>query len=505
MRVEKMGYKQGIDKNQMSIMPLCLDDYVRENHICRLISAFTQQLDMVELGFKYAQTKTKGAPPFDPRMMLGLYIYGYTHQIRSSRRLQAETTRNVEVMWLMDGLQPDDKTICNFRTDNKKAFHKVFRQFTKMLNNLGLFGAELEAVDSTKIRANNSRKNNYNPTTVELRLSRVEKQINEYMNALDENDKREADKTMPSTDEIKNALKKLQEKKANLLDIKAQVQEHGEVSTVDPDARMMRRGGDGRTLDVCYNVHTCVDAQHGLIAEYEVANNSSDTGMPGTMTSAAKEVLGVDKITALADKGFYDGDDIVACEESGVTCYVAKPKPGGKKHNEGFGREDFIYNKEADTYTCPGGQNLKFMRMKKERNGKEVKLYANYSACAKCEHRAKCTKAKYRYFTRALNQDALDVIDQRLKENKALYRKRQQIVEHPFGTIKSGWGYRQFLTRGKGKVDAETGLAFLAYNLRRAMSIFEEKKIKVSEVVLHICDYLCFCGILPKSSQLLAA
>ena len=500
-----MAYKQGIDKNQMMIEPLCLDDYMPEDHICRLILAFTEQLDIHDLGFKYAQTKEVGALPYSPRMMLNLYIYGYTNRIRSSRRLQAETTRNIEVMWLMDGLKPDDKTICNFRTDNKGALRKVFREFTKMLRNLGLYGAELIAVDGTKIRANNSRKNHYNQTTIEMALSRVDQRINEYMDALDENDKLESEEKKLTSAEIKNAIEKLEEKKKNLLEIKTKVEEHGEVSTVDPDAKMMRQGGDGRTLDICYNVHASVDAKHSLIVDYEVTNCSADQGELGGIAITAKEVLDVDEMTALADKGYYDGDDIEMLEKNGIACYIATPKTKGIKHNEGFCREDFKYDKETDTYTCPCNEIFTFRNVKKERNGKEIKKYANYSACAKCEQREKCTKGNYRTITRALNQDILDTVAHRLHENKALYRKRQEIVEHPFGTIKSVWGYRQFLTRGKDKVDAETALTFLAYNLRRVVNIFKEKGIKISDMFSKLSEHFSLFIEYSKYRRLLAA
>lgn len=236
-----MRYKTGMDKNQLNIAPMCLDDLIL-------------RLDMAGQGYKYALCKETGCPPYDPRMMLDLYLYGYIHRVRSSRRLQAETQRNVEVMWLMDGLQPDDKTISNFRKDNAKALRETFRAFTKLCHALGLYGGERVGVDGTKVRANNSRKNNHNQTTVERELARIDKRISEYMNALEEADAREQEEATPTREQIRQALEKLSERKEKFEDILKRLETEDEISTIDPDARLMRQGGDGRALDVCYNV-----------------------------------------------------------------------------------------------------------------------------------------------------------------------------------------------------------------------------------------------------------
>jgi len=318
-----------MDKQQQTFLPASLEDYVPENHICRVISAFTAQLDMAELGYKYAVCKDIGCRPFDPRMLLNLYLYGYLHRVRSSRRLEAETRRNVEVMWLMDGLSPDDKTISNFRRDNAKALKETFRVFVRMFRELGLYGGEVVATDSTKFRADNSRKNNHNKTTVERELSRIDKKISEYMNALDRADEEESAQNTPTAEELKAALEKLEQRKIKFEALLSRVETEGEVSTVDPGARMMASGGDARKLDVCHNVQTVVDDKHHLILAFDGSNTSSDRGELQNMSEKAKDALGVETITNLADKGYYDGEDIVACEESGVTCLVAKPKAGG--------------------------------------------------------------------------------------------------------------------------------------------------------------------------------
>ena len=478
-----MGYKIGIDKQQLTLMPQCLDDYVPQTHICRVICAFTEQIDMVMLGFKYAECNRLGRNPYDPRMMLNLYIYGYLHRVRSSRRLEAETRRNIEVIWLMDGLTPDDRTIANFRKDNPKALRDTFRAFGKMFRKLDLFGGEVEATDSTKFRANNSRKNNHNKTTVEKELSRLDKKISEYLNALDQADKEEENEEKLSAEEIKDALENLKKRKIKFEDILSRVEVEGEVSTIDPDSRLMHSNGDARKLDVCYNVQTVVDSKNKLIVDFDVIDQSNDLGQLQNMSEKAKEVLEVETLINLGDKGYYDGEDIVACEQNGVTCLVAKPKSGGAKKEEGFTHENFIYDRENDCYTCPEQNRLRFMRIQKHSDGKEYRIYANTPACSKCRRKSKCTKSKHRQIYRPLYQDILDSVDERTRSNKQLYRKRQEIVEHPFGTIKAVWGYKQYLCRTKPKVTAETALAYLAYNLRRAFNIFDEKRVNITDII----------------------
>jgi len=474
-----MKYKRGTDKNQLNFAPMCLDDFVPMDHICRVISAFTSQLNMVALGYKYAQCKDTGCPPYDPRMLLDLYLYGYLHRVRSSRRLQAEAQRNVEVMWLMDGLRPDDKTICNFRKDNAQALRETFRVFTKLCHELGLYGGKRVAVDGTKVRANNSRKNNHNRTTVQREISRIDKRISEYMAALEQADTEEQKETTPTSEEIRRALEKLNERKVKFENFQARLDVEGEISTVDPDSRLMRQGGDGRVLDVCYNVQAVVDDKHKLIVDFDVITRPDDKGNLQGMMASAMDIMEIDSVTALADKGYYDGEDIVACEENGVTCLVAKPSPGGAKHTKGFDRENFIYERKSDCYVCPCQNKLRFMRIQTHSDKKEYRVYANYAACSKCTNREQCTKSKYRQILRLPYQDTLDLIDERTRNSRQLYSKRQEIVEHPFGTIKAVWGFRQFLCRTQTKVTAEAALACLAYNLRRIVNILGENSGKI--------------------------
>ena len=476
-----MSYKVGEDRQQTTLLPSSLDEYVSEESICRVIDAFVEHLDMVKLDFKYATPAEVGCRPYNPKMMLKLYIYGFLNRIRSSRRLEAETQRNVEVMWLMEKLIPDDRTICNFRKDNAKALKSTFRVFSKMCNQWGLYGKEVIAVDGTKIRANNSRKNNHNLEIVNRELERLEKKITEYMKSLEENDKADENEKKISTENIKGILKKLNDKKAKFDDLLKQIQENDgkEVSTVDKDARLMKQGGNAG-LDVCYNVQSVVDSKYNLIVDIDVSNKPVDFGELNKMSEKAKEIMEVSEITLVADKGYYDGADISKCEENGTECIVAKPKESHQPDDENYFRNKFQFDKEKNVYICPEKTELNFIR-KCEKKKKTYDLYANYSACRVCPNKGKCTKSeKGREIYRGEHQDVMDIVDKRYKENYGIYKKRQEIVEHPFGTIKRIWGFGNFLCRGLEKVTGEASLAFMSYNLRRVINIMGAKQLITS-------------------------
>jgi transposase len=472
-----MGYKIGVDKKQLTLLPVCVDDYIPEDHICRVISEFTGQLNMVELGYRYAECKDTGCRPYDPRMMLNLYIYGYLHHIRSSRRLRDEACRNIEVMWLLDGLTPDDKTICNFRTDNAKTLRESFRVFVRICRGLGLYGEELVAVDGSKFRANNSIKNTHGKAVVKKELERIDLKIDEYMKTLERTDEQEAGEREPDKAELRAALERLKERKIEYEGLQTRIEQEGEVSTVDPDARLMRGAGDGRSIDSGYNVQTVVDGKYHLIVDFEVTQCSGDSGELHRMSQRAKEVLEVEELTVLADRGYYSGQEMAACEKSGVTCLVAKKKTGGEKKAKGFTLEDFVYDEENDWYVCPCGNRMPY-RSGKRRNDRDYRRYVNYQACAHCPRRTECTKRKWREIDRLPYQGIFEIVDERTRANKALYRKRKEIVEHPFGTVKAVWGYKQFLCRTIEKVTAEMSLAYLAYNIRRVVNIFKESRLK---------------------------
>jgi len=478
-----MGYKYGETREQLTLMPICVDDYIEADSICRVIIAFIERLDMKALGFRYAETKATGCSPYDPRNMLSLYLYGYINRIRSSRRLEAETHRNVEVMWLMEKLTPDDKTISEFRRNNAEALKKVFRAFSTWCSEQGLYGKELLAVDGTKIRANSSRNNIHTHSLTKKQIEQVEKKICEYMSALEENDRSgQADERF-APEAVREALNRLNEKKGELEGYLIQIEENGgaEISAVDPDCRMMKQGGNARNLDACYNVQAVVDSKHSLIVDFEVTNCPDDKGALPRMTESAKEIMGVSEITAVADRGYYDGEDISDSEAAGTTCLAPKQLSGCNAPNPKYNNEHFRYDKDTDCYICPMGCSLPFKRNKKRKgsNGKtvDVRLFYNLSACKECNHKADCTKQKYgRTITRSAYQAVLDTVDERLLivENQALLKKRKEIVEHPFGTTKRVWGYGNFLCRGLRITTGEQSMVFLSYNFRRVFNIFRE-------------------------------
>jgi len=487
-----MRHKQGEDKQQLTLMPMCLDDYISQDSICRVIAAFVKNIDMAALGFKYAETKSTGRMPYNPAFMLMLYLYGYLNRIRSSRRLEAETKRNVEVMWLMEKLTPDDKTISNFRKDNARALKKVFRQFSLWCNEQGLFGRELVAVDGSKFRANANRKSVHTQKNTKTKLAEAEKKISEYMSALEKNDRAEVDEARFDAEWVSEVLKHLNEKKQMLQEWLKKIEENGgsEISTVDPDARLMHTNGDGRSLDTCYNVQTVVDGKHKLIVDFDVSTCSDDKGALVTMTESAKEIMGVAEIAATGDRGYFDAEDINKCEQNGTICYVPQMNSGRVAPDESYNKENFFYDIENDCYICPEGHQLPFCGYKKSRrkdDPKPNKDYYNTAACKNCPVRDKCTRSKAapRRINRSPHEDALDTVLARMKtpQGRKTFRERKKIVEHPFGTTKAVWGYKQFLCRGKEKTTGEASLVFLAYNIRRVFNIFSKYEMGLATII----------------------
>jgi transposase len=434
-----MAYITGEDRNQITLFPEAIDDYIAADNPVRVIEAFVNSLDMQELGFQRAEPNNIGRPGYDPRDLLKLYLYGYLNRIRSSRRLETEAGRNLELLWLLRKLKPDFKTIADFRKDNPKALKGVFKQFTLLCKNWDLYGKEVVAVDGSKFRASNSKRNNFNQKKIQRHLKYIDEKINRYLNELDSNDKDEADIRVPSAEEIQQRIEELKSRKEKYIALQQQMDETGatEVSTTDPDARLMA-----------------------------VNNNGIEV-----IAKQAKKTLGVKEIKVLADKGYYSTNDLVECETNHIETYVPKQKYTGSIANPDFQADKFQYDQEQDVYLCPAGQMLYPGRIR-EVNEVKYQDYKNYRACRDCPLKEQCTKAKKgRTISRNLAQPLLDEIDRRTQENRQLYRQRQMIVEHPFGTIKRTWGYSYFLTRGLDSVSAENKLHMLAYNLRRVINI----------------------------------
>jgi transposase len=473
-----MRYIEGVSRKRKISFPEYIDDYITEDNQVRVIDAFVDSLDLEALGFKKAEDINTGRPGYNPADMLKLFMYGYMTRTTSSRRLEAEAGRNIELMWLLRKLKPDYRTIAEFRKQNKEAIQKVFRQLVSLCKDWDLFGMEVVAVDGSKFRASNSKRNNFSEKSLNRKLKYIDEKLEEYMSELDKNDENEVSSRVPDKEEIKNRVKELRMRKETYQKYKEELKGKGinEISTTDPDARLMAVNNNG--VDVCYNVQTVVDSKHKLIVDCNVINNPADQGQLSEMAGRAKEIFGVDSIKALADKGYYNADDLKTCEREGIETYVSKQVFSNATGEREFYSDRFIYNKERNVYICPAGHELSCTR-KKAINEKTKRLrYANKKACKECEYKDLCTKGERgRAITRDIDQDFLDTVDQRTSENNELYKTRQMIVEHPFGTIKRCWGLSYFLTRGLASVKVEASLAFLAYNMKRVIKILGIKEI----------------------------
>jgi len=467
-----MGYIEGQDRNQIIMFPESIDEYISEDSPVRIIDAYVDQLDMEKLGFKRATAPVIGRPPYPPRDLLKLYLYGYLNRIRSSRRLEQEAGRNLEVIWLLKKLKPDFKTIADFRKDNKGALKAVFRDFIKLCDEWDLFGKELVAIDSTKFRASNSKRNNYNAKKLERHIKYIDEKIEEYMRELDEEDTIEVCDRKPNASEIKERLQQLKDRKEKYEEYKEQLDRTGknEISTTDPDARLMCNNNNN--VDVSYNVQTTVDSKHKLILDFKVSQKPNDLGELDNMALRAKKLFDGKEFEVLADKGYYKAEDIKKCVEEGITPYVSKQTYSNDTGDRNFYSDKFKYDKERNIYICPEGKELYYSRDRKEK-GKVIGYeYRNYEACKDCKLKDRCTRSKKgRSIFRHKDQDFLDTIKLQTELNIEKYKLRQMIVEHPFGTIKRSWGAYYFLTRRKASVTVEVSLSYLAYNMRRVMNI----------------------------------
>ncbi len=473
-----MRYIEGINRKSKIVFPEYIDDYITEDNPVRIIDAFVDTLDIVELGFKNSIPKKRGRPGYNPKDLLKLYIYGYMNKITSSRNLEKTTQTNIEVMWLIRRLTPDFKSISDFRKDNKEAITLVFKQYVALCKKWDLLGKEIVAIDGSKFRAVNSKKNNFNAKSLNRKIKYLEEKIQNYMTEIEENDIEESIDRKPNKEEIKEKIEELKKRKQKYESYKEEMEKGSitEISTTDPDSRLMAVNNNG--IDVCYNVQTVVDSKHKLVVDCDVINNPTDHGMLSKMAKSAKEIFNVEELKALADKGYYNAKDLKKCEEENIKTYVSKqafPNSTGEKE---FYLDKFKYDKEENIYICPKGEKL-FSRRKKpiDENTKEI-VYQNFEVCGICEFKNKCTKDKRgRRIRRPIDQDFLDIVDKRTSENKELYRQRQMIVEHPFGTVKRGLGITYFLTKGLRSVKTEISLAFLAYNMKRAINILGVKEI----------------------------
>jgi transposase len=474
-----MDHVQGFDRSQEILFPAKIDDYIEEENLVRFIEAFVALLDMTLLGFVHAETKTTGRPPYNPADLLKLYIYGYLNSIRSSRKLETETHRNLEVMWLLKKLTPDHKTIADFRKNNADSIKKVFKQFVFFCKELNLYGREVVAIDGSKFKAVNSKKRNFNEDKLIKKLKDIEEKIEAYLKELEENDKEESSISQPDAKEVKEKIKQLEERKSEYQELLKKLEETGEkqVSLTDPDSRMMM---NNQKFDVCYNVQTTIDDKNKLIVDYEVTNDVNDKKQLNEMASEAKQVLEVESLDVLADKGFYNPDEIKKCVDNNTIPYIPEPKPKQPKEESipkaGFCDCDFKYDPSRDVYTCPESHELTFSVMS-EKNNKIMKEYRSDS-CSSCECKSKCTRNKNgRVIFRWEHEVILDEMRERVKKNKDVVKKRNCMSEHPFGTIKRGFNQGYLLLKGLRKVRGEMGFTMLAYNMRRVINILGVSKL----------------------------
>jgi transposase len=459
---------EGEDRGQGALLPEHLDDYVTEDNPVRVVDVFVNELDLYSLGFERVRPARTGRPAYHPAVLLKLYIYGYLNRIQSSRRLEREAQRNVELMWLTQRLAPDFKTIANFRKDNGKAIRNVCRQFVMLCQQLDLFSDGVVAIDGSKFKAVNSSDRNFTNAKLKRRMEEIEANISRYLAELDTADRQEPAAAQSRSARLADKITALKAQMATLKEIEAKLQASGEtqISLTDPDARSMITRGAGI---VGYNVQTAVDAKHHLIVAHEVTNTGSDRDQLSGMAKDARAAIGTTALTAIADRGYFKGEEILACHEAGIATLVPKTMTSGAKADGRFDKADFIYDAEKNEYRCPAGQAL-IWRFAAVEDGMKLHRYWS-SNCKGCPLKEKCTPSPQRRITRWEHQDVLDDMQARLDREPDAMRVRRSTVEHPFGTIKAWMGSTHFLTKGLERVRTEMSLHVLAYNLKRLMAL----------------------------------
>ncbi len=475
-----MNYKQGISRQQISMMSL--ECYIGADNPVRAIDMFVEQLDLGKLGFSKTTLNKEGRPAYEARHMLKLYYYGYLNKIRSSRKLQSECVRNVELWWLIYQLSPGYHTIADFRADNAAAFKNAFKMFVAFLRGEDLFEGKTIAVDGTKMRAQNNKKNNFNEAKFAKSFEYIEAKAEEYIKELEACDAQEDKQASElKKKDVTKKIEDLKERKQYYKNLEDTMIKSGEkqISMSDPDSRSLPI--KDRITDICYNVQAVADSKHSLIVEIETIN-TSDQGQLCPMSTAAIKALGVEEITAIADKGYHSGKDLQDCKKENIITVVAYTQKENKGIDPAYQTPNFFYNKEEDNYTCPQGAILttnakQYEKTREGRTSYFIKKYVT-NQCLTCVAKYLCTKAKSKAIERSQYQDIVDENNKRADENMPLYKTRQQIIEHPFGTIKRSWGYTYTLVKTIEKVNGEMAIIFTMYNIRRAMSI-----LGVSELI----------------------
>jgi transposase len=460
---------EGESRNQSTLFPESLEDYVREDNPVRVIDVFVDELDLVELGFRRIEPCTTGRSGYHPATLLKLYVYGYLNRIQSSRRLEKESQRNIEVMWLTGRLMPDFKTIADFRKDNGKAIQGVCRKFIELCRNLNLFTEVMVAIDGSKFKAVNARDKNFTQAKMKQRMKQLEESIDRYFKQLDKMDHQQSSEHKDTATQLQDKISKLKETMKSLKKIEVEMlkQPDKQVSLTDPDARSMMTGGKGI---VGYNVQTAVDTKHHLIVTHEVTNACNDKNQLFSMAKKARLSIGEENLEVLADRGYFKGEEILDCDNADIKVFVPKPLTSGSKAHGRFTKQDFHYLSDSNEYLCPTNKHLQW-HFTTEEHGKTMHCYWNRAACRECPISSQCTTGKERRIKRWEHEDILGAMQHRLNQRPDAMQVRKETVEHPFGTIKMWMGATHFLTKTIKRVSTEMSLHVLAYNLKRVMNI----------------------------------
>jgi transposase len=464
-------FVEGTDRGQSTLFPECLEDWIGEDNPVRVIDVFVEELDLAELGFGGVAPEATGRPSYHPSVLLKLYIYGYLNRVQSSRRLEREAGHNVEVMWLVGQLVPDHKTIADFRKDNGGAIRQVCARFVALCRAMGLLTQASVAIDGSKFKAVNNRDRNFTRAKMERRMAQIEESVARYLQQLDTADRQEPSEALKTkTSGLKEKIEKLKQqmRRLKVLKVKMLATPDQQISLTDPDARSMATSGRGSGV-VGYNVQVAVETGHHLIVTHEVTNEGSDRSQLFAVAKEAKATLGVEQLDAVADRGYFNSEEILACEEAGITVTLPKPMTSNSKAQGRFGKQDFRYLAAEDIYICPAGERLAYSFTTQD-NGLILRRYAT-NACRHCAIKHSCTTGKERRITRWEHEHILDAVQRRLDEHPEKMRQRRETVEHPFGTIKARMGATHFLMKTLPKVATEMALHVLAYNLTRVMNI----------------------------------
>src|SRR5476651_1184646 len=461
---------EGEDRRQAVLLPEYLDDYASEGNPVRVIDVFVEALDLGALGFEGVVPEATGRPGYHPGLLLRIYVYGYINQLASSRRLEREAQRNVELMWLTGRLAPDFKTIADFRKDNGPAIRATCRRFVDLCRRLELFTHALAAIDGSKFKAVNARDKNYTRAKLKKRMDQVEASITRYVAAMETADRQEGELAQAKSGRLKDKIAQLREQMAafKALEPVVEAAPDQQLSLTDPDARSMATSGKGTGV-VGYNVQTAVDARHHLIVAHEVTNVGNDRAQLAKMAGEAKAAMGAEAIEVLADRGYFSGQEVLACGPLGVTPLVPKPLTSGAKAKGRFGKQDFVYLADDDVYRCPAGEQLT-RRFSSVEDGMTLHTYWT-TRCGNCPLKPRCTTGKERRIKRWEHEAVIDAMRERLDRRPDAMRIRRATVEHPFGTLKAWMGATHLKTRTLDKVRTEMSLHVLAYNLKRVIAI----------------------------------